>query len=91
MSENEKYPLKILPFNYNGFSVDIKGKKPVSCGRFIRKTSDPGIVEVELSSGEISLVPTCAIIGELPKLEWQSCFKEGTSSTLFGVPSSIPE
>ena len=89
MKPSKVFPLLILPFKYNGFYGELLGSKPIARGRFLTKTNDPGIVRILLKSGEISLVPTFAIKGPLPKLKWQNCFEKDSASQLFGQSSTL--
>jgi len=87
------YPLRVVPFQYNGFMGTSDPTGTVTYGKYLYQTNDPGIVAIEFQSGTIKFVPTYAILNDyaLPKLSWENCFKEGTTSTLFGHPSSLTD
>jgi len=87
----EENPLRIWPFEYNGFMGQVFKEKPTQAGMFLEKTSDPGIIKVLVEDVGVRSVPTFAVENDwaLPKLKWESCFKKGTTSVLFGSRSSL--
>ncbi len=86
LASDNSFPLALFNFEYNGFSGKVLPDSPEYTGKFIRWTSDPGIVLLGCSDGKERLVPTFAIDLSYVSLVLPQP-EPGAPKTLFGAAS----
>jgi hypothetical protein len=86
LASDAPFPLALFNFEYNGFFGKELPGSPEYTGKFVKWTSDPGIVLLACSDGKDRLVPTYAI--DLPYFSLVAPQpKPRTQTTLFGSAS----
>ena len=81
----DEYQFDIENFTYNGFAgQSLEGLAPYKA-KFNRWTNDPGIAVFDCSDGEERLIPTFAVMGEMPDSTPKQTYEGGKQ--YFGIPS----